>query len=424
MKKILFVLIVALLVLIQFQTSNAAPSLKNEGLKEWTFLTFMNGHDEMMDPYTDANLEQMQKVGSTDQINVVVQVASLERKQTERVYVKKGSHDVIEKLPRVDMGDYRELIKFIEWTVKNYPAKKYFINVWNHGTGWHNIQLQSQGLDGGSKGTGAFEIQDVSYDSLSGNHITTEQMGQVLKKFAALIGHKVELYGNDACLMAMIEIAAEAEDSIAYFANSQENEPLAGWPYDKLLARWSQNPSMDGGEVGKILTEEYLKYYPSEEENPMGTTFSIVDVSKLSNLMYSLSNLRNELVGLGSEKMKSLFMVASATHNFQGSPDYKDLKDFITRLEKSTTLGVNKSTLSDVKSALNESIILNVNTESQSGANGLSVWLPTYELYYTQNIERYKNLVFNKKTGWADLLEVIYNARETSSQELSAVSSR
>src|SRR5690606_22137096 len=129
------------------------------------------------------------KVGSTDEINIVVQAASLGREETERVYVARNSIQVIEKLPRVDMGDYQELKKFIEWTVENYPAKKYFINVWNHGLGWHSTSFPAFSAHG------AIQIQDVSIDSFTGNLITTEQMGEVMRYFADLTGNKVELYG-------------------------------------------------------------------------------------------------------------------------------------------------------------------------------------------------------------------------------------
>lgn len=398
MKKLVFAVIVALLVLIQFQTSNASSEMK-----EWTFLVFMNGHDDVLDPFTEQNLRLMEKVGSTEDINIVVQVASLARTQTERVYVEKGHTQVIQKLPRVDMGDYRELSKFIEWTVKNYPAKKYFINVWNHGSGWHDIKINRK-LPGK---LGEFEKYDVSFDGLTNNFITTEQMGTVMKKFENLIGHKVELYGNDACLMAMAEVAAEFSDSVEYFASSQENEPAAGWPYDKLLQRWAQNPTADGAVVGTILAEEYLKKYPDEYANPAGTTFSVVRMSAFEKFMSAVGNLRNELMGLGSSKIASIKMAGTSSHNFEGSSDYKDFYDFVLNLEQSS-LGINKSTLSEVKSAFKGIIVKNVNSSNEDGAYGVSIWLPTYDLYYDKNIARYRNLEFNKKTGWADLLELFF----------------
>src|SRR5690606_16909118 len=102
---------------------------------------FINGNDQAMKPYVAFNLRDMALVGSSDQVNIVAQVGELYKDNDKRVYVENGNIQTVEEFPRVDMGDYKELIKFIEWTVENYPAKKYFINVWNHGTGWRTIDL-------------------------------------------------------------------------------------------------------------------------------------------------------------------------------------------------------------------------------------------------------------------------------------------
>lgn len=388
----LVVIVVA--VLIQVQASQAKE------MKEWTMLVFMNGHDDALDLYTEPNMELMEKVGSNEDINIVVQVGSLQKPQSERVVINKGSREVLQKFPRVDMGDYRELNKFIAWTVENYPAKKYFINVWNHGAGWHDIKLQS-------RNPGNFEPMDVSIDSLTGNFISTEEMGLVMKNFANLIGHKVDLYGNDACLMAMAEIVAEVADSVSYFASSQENEPLSGWPYDKFLARLAANPTMNGGQLGTVLTEEYLKRYPDDFSNPQGTTFSTVDVGEFENLMESISNLRNELLGLGADQRVTVAGIASATHRFDGGSDYKDLYDFVLRLERST-LQMNKSILADLKTSFGRAIIKNVKSENEADAYGLSIWLPTYDEHYNKFITRYRNLEFNKKTQWDGLLDMFF----------------
>ena len=117
----------------------------------------------------------MEKVGSTKDVNVVVQWASLDNGNTQRLFVTQDSSPevkslVVEDLPAVDMGDYRNLVEFVRWGAKNYPAKKYFVDVWNHGSGWHNL------MAGGR--SGGITISDISYDDKTGNVITTEQLGQ------------------------------------------------------------------------------------------------------------------------------------------------------------------------------------------------------------------------------------------------------
>lgn len=391
MKKILFILLCAIAVLIQYQTSEA------KDMKEWTFLVFMNGHNSLS-RYVDSNLAAMEQVGSTEDINIVVQAASEKRAETERIYIGKDGQKIIQKFPRVDMGDYKELKKFIEWAVVNYPAKKYFIDIWNHGSGWHSIRTLSNVTV-----RGGIEMQDVSFDDITNNFITTEQMGDVMKYFSDLIGHKVDLYGNDACLMSMIEVAAEVTDSVSYFASSQDNEPGEGWPYAKLLQRWTEKPEIDGGQLGKILTEEYYQLYQNEKN----VTFSTLDLSQLDQLMSVLSNFQNELLGLGAEKKALIKSAVTATHSFYNA-DYKDMLGFVLNLEKKNSIGINKSIISDVKKAFKSVVIKNKATGIKEDANGLSMWLPTSRSQYEKDIARYKNLEFNKKTNWSDLLSTFF----------------
>ena len=56
---------------------------------------------------------------------------------------------------------------------------------------------------------GGFTTKDISYDDVSGHVITTEQLALAMGEIQKITGNKVELYGSDACLMAMAEIAGE-----------------------------------------------------------------------------------------------------------------------------------------------------------------------------------------------------------------------
>ncbi len=78
--------------------------------KEWTLLVYLNGNNSL-DSFGAQNLSQMEKVGSTDKLNIVVQWASLASKKAERLYIEKGNDPskitspVIQDLGAVDMGN-------------------------------------------------------------------------------------------------------------------------------------------------------------------------------------------------------------------------------------------------------------------------------------------------------------------------------
>ena len=116
----------------------AFPGSANAGteqqIKDWTFLVFINGHNNL-DSFGAMNIKQMEEVGSNDKMNIVVQWASLSNGNTKRLYVQKSTNPnavtspVVQDMAPVDMGDYNELVKFVEWGAKNYPAKHYFVAV-------------------------------------------------------------------------------------------------------------------------------------------------------------------------------------------------------------------------------------------------------------------------------------------------------
>ena len=52
--------------------------------KEWTYLVFMNGNNNL-DSYGAMDINELESIGSTDKINVVVQWASLDAGSVKRV---------------------------------------------------------------------------------------------------------------------------------------------------------------------------------------------------------------------------------------------------------------------------------------------------------------------------------------------------
>lgn len=88
------------------------PNSKGEDLSEWTFLVFLNGNNSL-DFFGPEDINEMEQVGSTTKINVVVQWASLARNDVYRMKIEKDNNTqevtspIIQNLGDVDMGDYK-----------------------------------------------------------------------------------------------------------------------------------------------------------------------------------------------------------------------------------------------------------------------------------------------------------------------------
>ncbi|MEK2687511.1 clostripain-related cysteine peptidase [Bdellovibrio sp. GT3] len=371
--------------------ASAAP----QQIKEWNMLVFLNGNNNL-DSFGPMNINQMEQIGSSNDINILVQWASERRTDVTRHLVVKDSNTnqvtspVVQNLGAVDMGDWKELVKFVEWANQNYPAKRYFIVVWNHGGGWHLLNVP-----------GVIRPMDISYDDNTGNRITTEQLGQAMAESARIIGHKVDVYSSDACLMGMIEVASEMADSVQYYLGSQDVEPGAGWPYANFLGKWTENPSMTPAEVLKLHAAEYLAAYNGGVYGHRRVTMSAYDLSQIDNYEKALKQLSSELQTLNDGE---IFKVARSAKNAKlfTNWDYRDVLDFVDLVSRN---GITTPAMQTVRDAQSNFVI--TNSQNQDNRTyGVSIWLPTgsNSSDYSGYIERYHGLKFNQRTGWADLV--------------------
>lgn len=383
--------------------------------KDWTFLVYINGNNDL-DAYGQFNINQMERVGSTEQVNVVVQWASTANQKTQRLFItqdrdnRKVTSPVMEGLGKVDMGDWHTLVSFIQWGVEHYPAKHYFIDVWDHGSGWHDLKLKSYSPN--------FNPMDISHDDHSKNMITTPQLGQAMSEAARIMGHKVDIYGSDACLMAMAEIASEMKNSVHYFIGSEEIEPGEGWPYDAILAEWNKKNSTSAEEVAKIVTNEYVKSYQGGGGGSFNSynevTFSAFNLEKTERMYSAVSALGAYLRRLDRSKQKKVVQAFARTQMFYHS-DYRDFLDLFSQLEKLNLIELSKEvSLQGVKDAIHEYVIVNRVTTDYAQATGLSIWLPTKLSTYKSYSEYYSTLQFQHDTRWGDALREVLQAAAVS----------
>lgn len=380
-------------------TASAAPAAEK---KEWTFLVFLNGKNNL-DSFGTLNMNQMEEIGSTDKVNIVVQWGSLKNGTTKRVFVtkdndtKKVTSPVIEDMGKVDMGKYETLVDFVKWGASNYPAKKYFVNVWDHGSGWHSM---------GRRGGDNFPIfpSDISWDDQTGSFITTKQLGQAMNEASTYLGQKVDIYGSDACLMSMAEVADEMKDSVDVFLGSEEVEPGEGWPYAQFLKRWTAAPKSSAAEVSKMLTEEYVAAYSGGVYGNRDVTFSSFDMSKIGGLKTAVKNLGASLVKLDQADRKKVVSAAYDTQNFTYS-DYGDLIDFINLVEKANIATLRDAgVLQGVRDAVKDFVIINMGTEEYARAHGVAIWLPSSKWTYDYYKTKYEELTFHQSTDWGNAL--------------------
>jgi len=132
--KIVFIALTAAVILCGFAAVVSARPLK----ASWTFMVYLDA-DNNLDPYGPLNIQQMSNgLTAEANVNVIVLMDRLE----QPAYLYKVTHNKVEvvlSLGEVDMGSWETLSWFVEYTLKNYPAEHYILDLWDHGGGYRGV---------------------------------------------------------------------------------------------------------------------------------------------------------------------------------------------------------------------------------------------------------------------------------------------
>jgi len=413
-----------------------APSVK--AAKEWTVMIFMNGKNdlEMAGLY---NVNQMEKAGSTEDINIVVELgrmngqadggADLDGNWTgsRRFFIEKDADEakiispVVQQDDKVDMGDYKRVVDFVNWAKKNYPAQKYMLILWDHGAGWLDQKRTEKTADKG-----------ISSDDETNNYIRTRQIGRILKDSG-----KVDILAFDACMMQMSEVAFEVKDKTDVIVGSEETAPDRGYPYDLFLDVLAKNPAMDAETLGAVMVDAFQMFYDaigkvaqlsairSSQLGDLGTKVSefaalakeVNDVDALKAARAGV--MRYDIVGKESDPQKTISFYGDL-HNYVG------LVAAAIKVEpwvptKAAALKLKVAALQDF---IDKQLVINTKATGKdrlgrdmADSHGISIYLPPAEVRIPQeNLEvifesKYTDFEFDKATKWHDFVTYLYGVK-------------
>jgi len=367
--------------------------------KKWTVFVFLNG-DNNLSSAGDKDVREMKSVGSTDQVNIVVLHDRSGSNDTRFLYIEKDKEVVLES-GEINTGDVKEFVRFCKKVMDLYPAEHYFFTIWNHGAGIRN------------KAADHFFNRGISYDDSSGHsHITVPQLGKALEELTQYNGgKKIDVYGSDACLMAMPEVAYEVRNGCDYSIGSEETEPCDGWPYDKFLAPLVANPNMTPLEFCKVHVKAYNDSYNGGSQGSSPVTQSAVSSAKIGYYAETLINNLAEALMKNPQENANILAAMNATQKYA----YAEMKDTYHLCQNL----IAKTTASEIKAAAKaimddrdnwNTIVADGNTGSKvKDSHGLAIAFPS-KSEYTSLKAKIKELAMSNpaKCKWDEFLGSLY----------------
>jgi len=411
--------------------------------KEWTVMVFVNGKNnlEMAGLY---NVNEMEKVGSTPKMNIVVEMGRMKGQDgdtnmdgdwtgSRRYYIKKDNDTEkmnsieVGRAERSDMGDYKDAVDFVKWAKQVFPARRYMLILWDHGSGWMDPQMKPKG-DG----------KGISFDDETGNYIRTKQIGSILKETGG-----VDVLAFDACLMQMGEVAFEVKDLTKVIIGSEETVPAYGYPYSLFLGALAKNPAMTNADLGRTVVASYKAFYdalPNKDGSKKPVQLSAIRSDKLGELGAMLKDFSAAAKDLGDlDALKAARAGVIRYDMLGGDSDpamsisfYGDLHQYAgllaANLKGGDVMATKAASVKSKAAALqtfidrqlvidNAAIGKNRAGHEMTDSHGISVYLPPAETRIAQErLEsifegKYADFEFSKATGWHDYVTFLYSIK-------------
>ncbi len=413
---------------------NSQPIVPSDtsNLPEWTIIVYAAADDDVLEQDMWFDVNEMELVGSTPQMNVVVQIDRAEGSfsgdgdwtDTRRYYITQDNDldfiasDVVENIGEADMGDPGTLVDFITWSIQNYPAKKYALVMSDHGGGW----------------TGGFS------DLEAGSALGMAQITNAIEQVQASMGaQKFEIIGFDACLMGMIEVYGSLYPYTNYMVASEEVIPASGWSYAAWLGQLAQNPAMDGREASQIIVSTYivddtvltLRASAEEiEEIEAGTTLSAIDSARMPDVINSMNQFITTISVIDQEWVAQGRAYSRGYYSIFGEdvpPAFIDLGNFAEIMASTNDPAIQQAS-DQLHAAISAAVIAEKHGDRMAGSTGISFHFPISDIYilteYTDETRvRYADDAqkFLEQSTWDEFLAFHYTGQAFVPQQGQAV---
>ena len=375
----------------------------------WTFMVYMQDDINPSDRHSLhgaalANLAQMETVGSSSNVNIVV-LDDEYNTNTQYYQVNSGSLTSRSDFPKLlptpsdlDLSDANVLSTFVTWTAQQYSANNYALIMWDHAGGAPRGFLS---------------------DSGSGQDMTLQIMLQALKT----ANIHLSIIGFDACLMGMIETAYQmykvSSNGLApgdasmipdFLVASEEDIPGAGWPYNTILSGLAANPTWTSTQFAESIVANYKTKYGSGSD----TTLSAVDLRSTAflNVMYDVYQLGGRLETVMGTYRSALTQAItdSTSERFPNTNPldvwgYLDLYYLATNIKariSDSSVQTYCTNLQTDMGTLFPSARYWTDPNTHPNAHGLSIYMPPS--YQSWVLDTYDSLRFSLGTWWNGMI--------------------
>lgn len=428
----------------------------------WTVMVYIAADNDLVGDAWNTVFQLTQTVNNPvfeEQVRLVFQLDESDPLRPTRRYFRRGNIFARETVGagETNTGDPQTLVDFIEWAHRNNPAQNYLLVLWGHANGVDDedtlidlkplitpapqpavvaavmpppATLSATASSDNGNGAGATEggaaldatgkaasaLVDVTTGdpARTRDALTTFELKSALEAATTILGRKVSVLGMDACLLSLIEVCYQVSEQAEFYVGSEEVIPNTSWPYDRILRKLAERPSMQPPELAETIVDEYFAAYDEKTgAERKQVTLSYCDLSQSKEMGRRISTLSALLKRkLSDPKFRAVVVEARRKTQTFFITDYVDLHHFCQLVRDATDDGEIKLACQDVSDGIKTRFVKkSVHTKLEApgavdaleNANGVSVYFPRIS-------HTYASLDFSQQTHWDSFLSGYMNA--------------
>jgi hypothetical protein len=403
---------------------------------KWTFMVYMAG-DNSPSGAASVDLAQLREVGSTPAVRVATFVKRRGGDATQRLVAPRAEDDVVLTLPfGTDARSPRTLLDFARWAIREAPAERHALVLWNHGGGWSadDVDQLCHQVHGGRRdrhdsnrlalgklrrtvftpsvaaivALESAQARTICSDDVSGHVLDTVEIGNVLTKLANELGHPLDLFGMEASLMSTLEVAYQVRKQTRAVVGSEKLAPGLTWRYGKLLAALNAEPAMDGRDLGAAVVSTTMAA-AADRPGAWPVTQSAVDTGRCEAFIAKVDGLMKALRATLPAGWLELLRAQARAATFDFSTT--DLRSLSCLLAATSSAPAVRAAAQGVIEALSPGgyvVAEGHRGEKVAGCGGVSLYLPNPS--GAPISPYYRGLEIAKRHGWNEVMRDYFRA--------------
>jgi hypothetical protein len=220
----------------------------------------------------------------------------------------------------LNTADPLVLSRLVDFAKRSYPAERYALIVWGHGTGWRSAP---------SAGTSQAPVKAVAFDDTHGQYMALPSFGR------AIADKGLSLIGFDTCYAAVLELAYQIRNDAELFAGSEGEILSNGWDYASLFTDFLGKSDLTVLDLGDSIQDHFAAQYAGLKN----ATVSQVRLPEVENLFAKFDAFAETVALAVTGEPARNAILDQVLHNVEGYPFtsfpsdlYIDIFDFSKKI--------------------------------------------------------------------------------------------